>query len=121
MSVSLGTVVVDAADPQRLADFWSAVLEWDVVDRDDDGAIEIGPSEQRHLTLLFQPIPEPKVGKNRLHIDLNPRGAEQPAELERLLALGARHTDVGQGDETWVVLTDPEGNELCLLRTRVDG
>jgi predicted enzyme related to lactoylglutathione lyase len=120
MSVALGTVVVDASDPQRLADFWSAVLEWDIVDRDDDGAIEIGPAGQRRLTLLFEPVPEPKVRKNRLHIDLNPRHADQAAELERLLALGARHADVGQGDETWVVLADPEGNEFCLLRTRVD-
>ena len=65
-------------------------------------------------------VPEPKAVKNRLHIDLNPSGCDQAAELERLLALGARPTDVGQGDESWVVLADPEGNEFCLLARRID-
>jgi hypothetical protein len=70
---------------------------------------------------LFQPITEGKHGKNRLHLDLNPSGADQAIELGRLLALGARHVDIGQsGDESWVVLADPEGNEFCLLRRRVD-
>jgi hypothetical protein len=65
-------------------------------------------------------VPEPKSVKNRIHIDLNPTGCEQPEELERLLALGAKRIDIGQGEQTWVVLADPEGNEFCLLRTRLD-
>jgi hypothetical protein len=60
--------------------------------------------------------------KNRLHLDLNPSGCNQPEELKRLLSLGARRRDIGQGsDVSWVVLQDPEGNEFCLLRTRKDG
>ena len=60
-------------------------------------------------------LPEGKTIKNRLHIDLDPD--DQAAEVERLLALGARPADVGQGDDvTWVVLADPEGNEFCVLR-----
>jgi len=55
-----------------------------------------------------------------VHIDVNPSGCGQPEELVRLLALGARRVDVGQGDVPWVVLADPEGNELCLLDRRVD-
>ena len=70
--------------------------------------------------LVFVAVPEPKAVKNRLHIDLNPSGCDQAVELERLLALGARPADVGQGDESWVVLADPEGNEFCLLARRVD-
>jgi hypothetical protein len=59
--------------------------------------------------------PPSSAYKNRLHIDLDPD--DQAAEVERLLALGARPADVGQGDDVaWVVLADPEGNELCVLR-----
>jgi len=61
-------------------------------------------------------VPEPKAVKNRLHLDFRP--ADQEAEVARLLELGARHADVGQGDETWVVLADPEGNEFCVLSSR---
>lgn len=123
MSVRLGTVVVDANDPVGLAAFWTSVLTgWRVVDVDeDDGAVEIGPGDDpgdgSSVTLLFAPVPEPKAVKNRLHLDLHPVGVEQAEELQRLLALGARQVDVGQGDQTWVVLADPEGNEFCLLRT----
>ena len=65
-------------------------------------------------------MPEPKTIKNRLHIDVNPAGCDQAEELQRLQALGARQVDVGQRDAPWIVLADPEGNEFCLLRRRVD-
>ena len=58
--------------------------------------------------------------KNRIHIDVNPSDRDQVEEVERLLALGARHADVGQGDVSWVVLADPEGNEFCVLSSRVN-
>ena len=65
--------------------------------------------------LLFLRVPESKDVKNRLHLDLRP--TDQAAEVARLESLGARRTDIGQGDDvTWVVLADPEGNELCVLR-----
>lgn len=121
MAVKLGTVVIDCADPERLAAFWCDVLGWHEVDRDDDGAIEIGPSSQRNLSLLFEPVDEPKLTKNRLHIDLNPLDSDQATELQRIEALGARRVDIGQGQQTWVVLADPEGNEFCLLRTPLTG
>ena len=69
--------------------------------------------------LLFLRVPERKVVKNRLHIDVNPVNCDQQQEVERILALGARHVDVGQGEQTWVVLADPEGNEFCVLRDRL--
>ena len=66
------------------------------------------------------PVPEHKTVKNRLHLDLRADGTPTADELERLLALGARRIDVGQGpDATWVVLCDPEGNEFCLLSRTV--
>jgi hypothetical protein len=68
--------------------------------------------------LTFAHVPEGKTGKNRLHLDLSPVDREQDEEVRRLLDLGARHADVGQGDESWVVLADPEGNEFCVLAGR---
>jgi len=70
--------------------------------------------------LLVIEVPEQKTVKNRVHLDVNPVGADQEEELQRLLALGARPVDIGQGETTWVVLADPEGNEFCLLRRRLD-
>jgi len=58
----------------------------------------------------------PKLTKNRLHLDIKPVNRDQAAELDRLLALGARQVDVGQGARSWFVLADPEGNEFCLCR-----
>jgi hypothetical protein len=86
-----------------------------VVDVDSD-EIEIRASEDRLPGLLFVAVPDPKSGKNRLHLDF--RGDDQQAEVERLLGLGAVRADVGQGEETWVVLADPEGNEFCVLSSR---
>ncbi len=64
--------------------------------------------------------PERKAVKNRLHLDLRAEGLAMPAELRRLLGLGARRVDVGQGpDASWVVLADPEGNEFFLLARTV--
>lgn len=89
----------------------------------DDGAVEIGPREGfggLQPTLVFVPSTEPQAGRPRLHFDVNATDRDQDAELERLLKLGARPADVGQtGQESWHVLTDPEGNEFCLLRTRL--
>ncbi len=118
MGSALTEIVVDAADPARLAAFWAEVLGWEQLDADDTG-VEIGAAAGAKPTLVFVPVEEAKAGKNRVHIDVNPIGCDQDAELARLLSLGAVEVDVGQGDQTWVVLADPEGNEFCLLRTRV--
>ncbi|MFI6655112.1 VOC family protein [Streptomyces sp. NPDC050523] len=107
---------VDAADPVALGRWWTEALGWVVVN-DAADEYEIRPAKDRLPGLLFAPVPEGKTIKNRLHLDLRPD--DQEAEVARLLALGARHVDVGQGDEvTWVVLADPEGNEFCLLSSR---
>ena len=113
-------LIVDCADPRRLADFWAAVLGWQRTGAYDDAdAVEIGGPPGSGPTLLFLQVPEPKTVKNRLHIDVNPVGCDQEQEVARLLALGARRVDIGQGEQDWVVLADLEGNEFCVLRTRV--
>ena len=113
-------LIVDAADPQRLAEFWIAVLGWQPTGRYEPGAVEIADPAGGGPTIAFVPVPDRKSGKNRLHIDVNPVGCDQEQEVTRLLALGATRVDVGQGERTWVVLADPEGNEFCVLRDRVD-
>ncbi|SEE03876.1 VOC family protein [Streptomyces sp. TLI_105] len=124
MACHITELILDCADPERLAAFWSEVLGYVEIGRDDDGSIQIGPPGAvfggPQPTLLLSPSSDPRTGKLRLHIDVNPTDRDQDAELERLLALGARPTDVGQDDSvSWHVLADPEGNEFCLLRTRI--
>ena len=61
----------------------------------------------------------PKIGKNRLHLDIAPPAdGDQQAEVDRLVALGATRIDIGQGDVSWVVMADPDGNEFCVLTPR---
>ncbi len=121
MTSRLAVIAIDALDPRTLADFWCAVLGWQVVDQDESG-IGIGPPDSRAPGIDLLAVPDRKTVKNRLHLDLRADGSSTAAELERLLALGARRVDVGQGpDVSWVVLADPEGNEFCLLsRTAQD-
>jgi hypothetical protein len=87
---------------------------------DEDGDTAIRNPDGRGPFLTFGPPPSaPKTGKNRLHLDIAPPAdGDQDAEVERLLVLGARRIDIGQGDVSWVVLTDPEGNEFCVLTPR---
>jgi hypothetical protein len=118
VSLEWEQVIVDAQDPVALARWWTEALGWVVVavDESEEGEVEIRPTADRLPGLLFVPVPEPKAVKNRLHLDLRP--ADQDAEVERLLALGATRADIGQGQPSWVVLADPEGNEFCVLSTR---
>ena len=122
MACRLSEIVVDCRDPESLAAFWSAVLGYRELSR-EDGEVEIGPAEGfggPAPTLVFGRVPDPTPGKLRWHVDVSPTDRDQDDELERLLALGARPADVGQtGEESWHVLADPEGNEFCLLRRRV--
>lgn len=106
-----------------LARFWCEVLDFVVLDREEDGSLEIGPREEfggAQPTIILSRSDEPEPSKPRLHIDVNATDRDQDAEFERLLTLGARTADIGQtGEEPWQVLADPEGNEFCLLRARL--
>jgi hypothetical protein len=126
MASKFTELAIDCSDPHRLARFWCAVLDYEVQD-EEDGLVTIGspllPDGKNRPgpvppTLTFARVPEGKSGKNRLHIDVNPTDRDQGEEVGRLLELGARHADVGQGDASWVVLADPEGNEFCVLAGR---
>ncbi|WP_222265225.1 VOC family protein [Modestobacter marinus] len=127
MACRITELAVDSRDPVALAAWWAEVLGYEVLGTDDDGAVEIGPPGQEPKgpvpTIVFAPVPDPTPGKRRLHLDLNATDRDQDAELQRLLGLGATPVDVGQGPlsdtMTWHVLADPEGNEFCLLASRV--
>jgi catechol 2,3-dioxygenase-like lactoylglutathione lyase family enzyme len=117
VTATLTQILIDCADAERLASFWCDVLGWKVIDRDEDeGDIEIGaPGGHGGVTIIFERVPEPKTIKNRIHLDVKANDGDQAKEVERLVALGARPIDIGQGDVSWVVLADPEGNEFCVL------
>ena len=111
--------MVDASDCADLARFWSLALGWRItLESPEECCIEPpegSPAVDVAPDILFVKVPDLKVTKNRLHFDLRPK--DQAAEVERLIALGARRADIGQGDEvSWVVLADPGGNEFCVLR-----
>ena len=146
MTSKFTELAIDCADPHALARFWCSVLGYEVQGEDDDtvtigsplvpeGASRPGPVPP---TVTFARVPEGKTAKNRLHLDVNPTDREQADEVRRLLDLGARHADVGQGEASWVVLADPEvnvpmvtpmidwvvladpeGNEFCVLSRRL--
>lgn len=123
MACRFTQLVVDCHDHRRLGDFWSQVLGYRIgesEDGPDDWYVELeGPPGSGPSILLLR-VPDAKTVKNRVHIDVNATDRDQPEEVERIIALGARRVDIGQGDQTWVVLADPEGNEFCVLRSRVD-
>jgi predicted enzyme related to lactoylglutathione lyase len=115
MTLQWEQVVVDADDPARLGAWWAQALGWTVVD-DSDEEYEIRPHPDRLPGILFVQVSDVKQRKNRLHLDFRPD--DQNAEVDRLISLGARRTDVGQGEQPWVVLEDPDGNEFCVLSAR---
>ncbi|MFI9487776.1 VOC family protein [Promicromonospora sp. NPDC052451] len=123
MASRISELILKCRDPELLARFWCEVLDFVELDREGDD-IEIGPREGfggAQPTIILARDDQPRNGLLRLHIDINAVDRDQDAELERLLALGARPADVGQtGEESWHVLADPEGNEFCLLRRRLD-
>ncbi len=119
MTSRLATIVIDAHRPDVVARFWCDVLGWRVLDAEPE-IVSIAPSDGSWPAIDVVAVPESKAVKNRLHLDLRADGTTTALELARLLQLGARRVDVGQGpDVSWVVLADPEGNEFCLLSRTV--
>ena len=114
MSLEWEQTIVDAKDPEALGRWWLEALGWVAVNEDPE-EFEIRPAPDRPPGLLFVRVPEPKQHKNRVHLDFRPD--DRDAEVERLVGLGATRADVGQGEQSWVVLADPEGNEFCVLRS----
>jgi hypothetical protein len=118
VNIRIQCLCIDSAHPSKSADFWEAALGWRrTYDTDDEVVLEPpegSPEDGVVPDLLFLKVSDLKTVKNRLHLDLRPR--DQAAEVARLESLGARRADIGQGDVSWVVLTDPDGNEFCVLK-----
>lgn len=118
MPLRLHHVVIDTHDLPGLARFWTQALGWQVLSERDQ-EIVIGPDVTAPVGICFMPVTDAKTVKNRVHLDLTTSAADRDAEIERLLALGARRVDIGQtGQESWTVLADPEGNEFCVVRPK---
>jgi predicted enzyme related to lactoylglutathione lyase len=105
------SIVLDCADPEALTGFWAAALGWQHTGSAGAYAVLAAPDGQK---LLLQHVSEPKVGKNRMHLDLHAPDIE--AEATRLEGLGARRLSAARRElgSTWIVMADPEGNEFCV-------
>ncbi|HYY08735.1 MAG TPA: VOC family protein [Actinomycetota bacterium] len=121
MTVQINTVTFDCADPMRLAWFWAEVLGSELAPGSDPDGARVRDPAGVSDGLYFQPVPEAKAVKNRVHIDLRPSGS-MAAEVARLRELGATIIErVDEEGSFWTVMQDPEGNELCVLRGPEDG
>jgi predicted enzyme related to lactoylglutathione lyase len=116
MSSQLVALCFDAGDPLGLARFWADALGWAVEERGPDW-VALVPTDGTEFEVHFLRAHNEKVETNRLHLDLTTTSIDDQTEsVERLIALGARHVDIGQGpEEPHVVLADPEGNEFCII------
>jgi hypothetical protein len=120
MACRFSELVIDCHDHVKLGTFWSQVLGYDMSEQSDGPVnyyVELQGPDGSGPTILVLRTPDVKVTKNRLHIDVNATDRSQDEEVERILALGATRADIGQGEQSWVVLADPEGNEFCVLRS----
>lgn len=121
MPTRLDSLVIDTPDPAGLARWWSQALAWTATRTETpDGPEEfvVRPRESEPgLELVFGEVHDVKRGKNRVHLDLASQSLQDQRDIvDRLVQVGARPVDIGQGDVPWVVLADPEGNEFCVLR-----
>jgi len=107
-------LVLDCAQPRRLAEFWCAALDYRDYYTDTKMAVLV-PKEGMASPLILQGVPEPRTGKNRMHLDIVADDIE--AEIHRLVVLGADRIDPGVqsfGGTQWVRMSDPEQNEFCI-------
>lgn len=115
MTLRWEELVIDSRDFRSLGHWWAEAMGWTIID-ENEYELEIQDPNAAGPTLLFLNVPESKTIKNRLHLDFVPD--DQAAEVERLVGLGATRADIGQGETSWVVMADPEGNEFCVLAAR---
>ena len=121
MSLALLAVIVDCHDPRRQAEWWAHALAYKISQRNPDEFLVSDPAGAGR-SLYFMKVPESKVAKNRLHLDLVTSGS-MGAEVARLVETGAQLVEVRQdpasfdNPDTWTVMRDPEGNEFCVTST----
>jgi hypothetical protein len=109
----IANVIIDCADLERAALFWAAALGYEYRGHDGRWAEVVHPAG-RGPALHFQLVSEPKVVKNRVHLDL--QADDRAAEVRRLAMLGARELrTVAEDGDTWTVMADPDGNEFCIV------
>jgi predicted enzyme related to lactoylglutathione lyase len=114
VNVRFREVVIDCVDPPSLARFWAAATGYEI-DNESEGWAAIVGEGDRDIRVGFQRVPEDKVVKNRVHVDLS--APDEEAEARRIEALGATRLWVSEDpDDPFVVLADPEGNEFCVVR-----
>lgn len=121
--------VIESTDPSKLAHWWARALDWDVIYEALEEVVAVPkwamefsqtlPFHRVPPGLVFVKVEHEKETKNRLHMDFAPHTSDdRDAEIARLIELGARPVDIGQGDAPWTVLADPDGNEFCVLSAR---
>jgi hypothetical protein len=122
MSLSLFAIIVDCQDPRRQAAWWAKVLSCQATQRNTD-EYKVDDGVPGRPSLYFMKVPEQKIVKNRLHLDLLTEGSME-SEVARLVEAGARVIEVREDPDSlehpdrWTVLEDPEGNEFCVTSTR---
>ena len=120
MGLEPDALAFDCADPVAVATFWAAALSFDLVDADPGLSFIADPSGATR-GMFFQRVPEPKIAKNRIHLDVRPTGS-MAAEVARLESLGATVRGfIEEGGSFWTQMRDVEGNEFCVLRGPDDG
>ena len=119
--IRIQCLTIDCHNPKLLGDFWGEVLGWQVTHESETEVVVEPPAGSPLVNvapdILFLKVPDKKVVKNRLHLDLRPD--DRDAEVARIKKLGAVEVEIGQSQDpnvTWVVLADPEGNEFCVLQ-----
>ena len=113
MAAKLG-LVLDCADPDKLGEFWAAAIGYTTLGAAGNYVMLVDEAGKQPK-LLLQRVTEPKVGKNRMHFDIDTPAVDE--EVARLEALGARRLETDAIEEhgtRWVVMADPEGNEFCV-------
>jgi hypothetical protein len=115
MATSIYCITIDCFDSQPVAEFWMAALQYEVADRHGTW-IELRDPRGVGPSLAIDPVPESKVVKNRVHLDLRPAGSME-AEVARLEELGGRVVAVVDNEgRIHTVMADPEGNEFCVIQ-----
>jgi hypothetical protein len=112
-------ITFDCADPAALPRCWGQATGLPVVEEPQPGYPDSAVGEGRPR-LYFVRVPEGKIVKNRLHLDIMPSDRTQDEEIARLTRLGAAIVSDRRPDVGWVIMADPEGNEFCVEMSRAE-